>query len=37
MVGLALLLLIPFLRKLITDEAEVPSADMATATVLPMG
>jgi proton-dependent oligopeptide transporter, POT family len=35
-VGLALLLLIPFLRKLITDKAEVPSEDMANATVVPV-
>jgi proton-dependent oligopeptide transporter, POT family len=35
-VGIALLALIPFLRKLITDKAEVPSEDMARATVVPV-
>src|SRR5438552_1416671 len=35
-VGVALVLLIPFLRKLITDKAEVPSEKMATATVVPV-
>jgi POT family proton-dependent oligopeptide transporter len=35
-VGLALVVLIPFLRKLITDKAEVPSEAMAEATVLPV-
>jgi POT family proton-dependent oligopeptide transporter len=35
-VGVALLLLIPFLRKLITDKAESVAEDMATATVLPV-
>jgi POT family proton-dependent oligopeptide transporter len=35
-VGVALLLLIPFLRKLITDKVEVPPEDMATATVVPV-
>ena len=35
-VGVALVLLIPFLRKLITDKAEVPPAEMATATVVPV-
>jgi POT family proton-dependent oligopeptide transporter len=35
-VGIALLLLIPFLRKLITDKAEAAAEDMATATVLPV-
>src|SRR5438876_10700947 len=35
-VGVALVLLIPFLRKLITDKAEVPSEQMATATVVPV-
>jgi hypothetical protein len=35
-VGIALVLLIPFLRKLITDKAEVPAAEMATATVVPV-
>src|SRR3989440_5224492 len=36
MVGVALVLLIPFLRKLITDKAEIPPEDMATATVVPV-
>jgi POT family proton-dependent oligopeptide transporter len=35
-VGVALLVLIPLLRKLITDKAEVPSEEMATATVVPV-
>jgi POT family proton-dependent oligopeptide transporter len=35
-VGVALVLLIPFLRKLITDKAEIPPAEMATATVVPV-
>ena len=35
-VGIALVLLIPFLRKLITDKAEVPAAAMAEATVVPV-
>ena len=35
-VGIALVLLIPFLRKLITDKAEVPSEAMAEATVVPV-
>src|SRR5438876_4352586 len=35
-VGIALVVLIPFLRKLITDKAEVPSEQMATATVVPV-
>ncbi len=35
-VGIALVLLIPLLRKLITDKAEVPPEDMATTTVVPM-
>src|SRR5436853_2024829 len=35
-VGVTLVLLIPFLRKLITDKAEVPPAEMATATVVPV-
>jgi POT family proton-dependent oligopeptide transporter len=35
-VGVALLLLIPFLRKLITDKAEAAADDMATATVVPV-
>ncbi len=34
-VGVALVVLIPFLRKLITDKAEVPAAEMAEATVVP--
>jgi proton-dependent oligopeptide transporter, POT family len=35
-VGVALVVLIPFLRKLITDKAEVPAGEMATATVVPV-
>src|SRR4030095_12351951 len=35
-VCIALLVLIPFLRKLITDKAEVPAEKMATATVVPV-
>jgi proton-dependent oligopeptide transporter, POT family len=35
-VGVALLVLIPFLRKLITDKAEVAAEEMATATVVPV-
>src|SRR2546423_4718700 len=35
-VGIALVVLIPFLRKLITDKAEVPAEQMATATVVPV-
>ncbi|MEO7167615.1 MAG: oligopeptide:H+ symporter [Chthoniobacterales bacterium] len=35
-VGIALVVLIPFLRRLITDKAEVPPEEMATATVVPM-
>jgi proton-dependent oligopeptide transporter, POT family len=35
-VGIALLVLIPFLRKLITDKAEMSSEEMATATVVPV-
>jgi POT family proton-dependent oligopeptide transporter len=35
-VGVALLVLIPLLRKLITDKAEVPAEKMATATVVPV-
>ena len=35
-VGLALVVLIPFLRKLITDKAEAAAEDMATATVVPV-
>src|SRR5437762_6303497 len=35
-VGVALVLLIPFLRKLITDKAEVAPEAMATATVVPV-
>jgi hypothetical protein len=34
-VGVALVVLIPFLRKLITDKAEIPAAEMAEATVVP--
>ncbi len=34
-VGIALVLLIPFLRKLITDKAEVPAVEMAETTVVP--
>ncbi|MDP9100115.1 MAG: MFS transporter, partial [Verrucomicrobiota bacterium] len=35
-VGIALVVLIPFLRRLITDKAEVPPEQMATATVVPV-
>ena len=35
-VGIALLALIPFLRKLITDKADVPPEEMAKATVVPV-
>ena len=35
-VGVALVVLIPFLRKLITDKAEVPPEEMAAATVVPV-
>src|SRR6266446_4872358 len=35
-VGVALVLLIPFLRKLITDKAEIPPEEMAKATVVPV-
>ena len=35
-VGIALFLLIPFLRKLITDKAEIPPEEMAMATVVPV-
>ena len=35
-VGIALVVLIPFLRKLITDKAEVTPAEMAAATVVPV-
>jgi POT family proton-dependent oligopeptide transporter len=35
-VGIALVLLIPFLRKLITDKAEIPPEEMAMATVVPV-
>ncbi len=35
LVGIALVLLNPFLRKLITDKAEIPPAEMAAATVVP--
>jgi len=34
-VGVALVVLIPFLRKLITDKAEIAPVEMATATVVP--
>jgi POT family proton-dependent oligopeptide transporter len=34
-VGIALVVLIPFLRKLITDKAEVSAAELETATVVP--
>src|ERR1700730_16157648 len=36
LVGVALVVLIPFLRKLITDKAQVPAEEMATATVVPV-
>jgi len=35
-VGLALVVLIPFLRKLITDKAEIPPEDLEMATVVPV-
>ena len=35
-VGIALLVLIPFLRRLITDKAEIPPEQMAMATVVPV-
>jgi POT family proton-dependent oligopeptide transporter len=35
-VGVMLVLLIPFLRKLITDKAEIPPEEMAAATVVPV-
>jgi hypothetical protein len=35
-VGIALVVLIPFLRRLITDKAEAAAEDMATATVVPV-
>ena len=35
-VGVALVVLIPFLRKLITDKAEIPPEEMEMATVLPV-
>jgi POT family proton-dependent oligopeptide transporter len=35
-VGVALVVLIPFLRKLITDKAEVSPAEMETTTVVPV-
>jgi len=35
-VGIALVVLIPFLRKLITDKAEVTPAEMETTTVVPV-
>ena len=34
-VGIALVLLIPFLRKLITDRAEITPGEMTEATVVP--
>ena len=34
-VGIALVVLIPFLRKLITDKAEIPPEEMEMATVVP--
>ncbi len=36
LVGIALVVLIPFLRKLITDKAEVSPAEMETTTVVPV-
>jgi proton-dependent oligopeptide transporter, POT family len=35
-VGIALVVLIPFLRRLITDKAEIPPEQMAMATVVPV-
>src|SRR5437016_941470 len=35
-VGIALVILIPFLRRLITDKAEIPPEEMAMATVVPV-
>jgi POT family proton-dependent oligopeptide transporter len=35
-VGIALVVLIPFLRRLITDKAEIPPEEMAMATVVPV-
>jgi POT family proton-dependent oligopeptide transporter len=35
-VGVALVVLIPFLRRLISDKAEIPPEAMATATVVPV-
>lgn len=35
-VGIALVVLIPFLRKLITDKAEVPADELAMTTVVPV-
>ncbi len=35
-VGIALVVLIPLLRKLITDKAEVTPAEMETTTVVPV-
>jgi hypothetical protein len=35
-VGVALVLLIPFLRRLITDKVEIPPEEMAAATVVPV-
>jgi POT family proton-dependent oligopeptide transporter len=36
-VGLALVVLIPFLRRLITDKAKVPPEEMQMTTVVPVG
>jgi len=36
LVGIALVVLIPFLHRLITDKAEIPPEEMATATVVPV-
>jgi POT family proton-dependent oligopeptide transporter len=35
-VGVALVVLIPFLRRLISDKAEIPPEEMAMATVVPV-
>jgi hypothetical protein len=35
-VGIALVVLIPFLRRLITDKAEISPEEMAMATVVPV-
>ena len=34
--GVALVALIPFLRRLISDKAEIPPEEMAAATVVPV-